>query len=209
MAEIKIISLEPQLQKQVESARSALDRGQPEQAVELCAKILAVHPDCLQVRKMERAAQLKFAALRRNLVAKLFTTVSSAPFLLGGNLKLKSDPRSALATAERLLRSNPHNVAALHLLGEAASALGWTDTAVFAHENASDLEPDRPDLLISLGKACVAAGRSADAVSAANQALEIQPGNIEAKTLLQNALVAVSVKAGKWEQGGEVGRKVT
>ena len=203
MAEIKIISLERHLQKQVESARGALDRGQPEQAIELCAKILEVHPDCLQVRKMERAAQLKFAAIRRSLVSKLVTSVSSAPFLLSGSLKLKNDPRSALATAERLLRGNPYNVAALHLLGEAATALGWTDTAVFAHENASDLEPDRPDLLISLGNACLAAGRAADAVSVAKQVVGLQPENAEAQTLLQNALVAIRVKAGKWEKDGE------
>ncbi len=203
MSEITIASLAPHLQKQVESARAALDRGRPEQALELCAAVLALQPDCLQVRKLERAAQLRLAAHRRSLVAKIVSAVSSAPFILGGNLKLKDDPRSALATAERLLRRNPQSVAALNLLGQAATELGWTETAVFAHEAASDLEPERPDLLLSLGNAYLAAGRATDAVSAANQTLHLEPGSAEAKTLLQNAQVAITVVDGKWAQGGE------
>lgn len=203
MSEITIASLAPHLQKQVESARAALDRGRPEQALELCAAVLALQPDCLQVRKLERAAQLRLAAHRRSLVAKIVSAVSSAPFILGGNLKLKDDPRSALATAERLLRRNPQSVAALNLLGQAATELGWTETAVFAHEAASDLEPERPDLLLSLGNAYLAAGRATDAVSAANQTLNLEPGSAEAKTLLQNAQVAITVVDGKWAQGGE------
>ena len=203
MPEITIASLDPQLQKQVESARAALDRGRPEQALELCASVLALQPDCLQVRKLERAAQLRLAAHRRSLVAKIVSAVSSAPFILGGNMKLKEDPRSALATAERLLRRNPQNVAALNLLGQAATELGWAETAVFAQETASDLEPERVDLLLSLGQAYLAAGRTSDAVSTANQTLLVEPGSVEAKVLLQNALVAASVVGGKWTQGSE------
>src|ERR1700712_1232631 len=203
MPETTIASLPPHLQKQVESARSALDRGRPEQALALCQAVLSVQPDCLQVRKLERAAQLKFAAIRRSLVAKLVTAVSSAPFLLSGNLKLKDDPRSALVTAERLLRRDPQSVSALNLLGQAATELGWTETAVFAHETASDLEPDRIDLLVSLGRAYLAAGRASDAVSAANQALQLQAGNADAQALLQDSLVAVTVAKGKWDQKGD------
>jgi len=208
MSEIPITSLDSQLQKQVESARSALDRGRPEQALELCHSVLAAQPDCLQVRKMERAAQLKFAAIRRGLVSRWVSAVSTAPFLLSGNLKLKDDPRSALATAERLLRRDPHSVAALNLLGQSATELGWIETAVFAHETASDLEPDRLDLLLSLGRAYLAASRASDAVETANQALKSQPASSDAQSLLQDALVAISVANGKWERGQDSSGKV-
>ncbi len=202
MPETPITALDSQLQKQVESARSALDRGRPEQALELCHAVLAAQPDCLQVRKMERAAQLKFAAIRRGLVSRWVSAVSTAPFLLSGNFKLKDDPRGALATAERLLRRDPHCVAALDLLGQSATELGWSETAVFAHETASDLEPDRLDLLLALGRAYLAAARAHDAVETANQALKLQPANSEAQSLKQDALVAVSVTNGKWDQSG-------
>lgn len=199
MPEITIALLTPQLQKQVESARAALDRGRPEQALELCQSVLQVQPDCLQVRKLERAAQLKFAALRRSVVARMVNAVSSAPFLLNASLKLKDDPRSALATAERLLRKDPHSVPALNLLGQAATELGWTETAIFAHQMASDLEPERIDLLISLGYAFLAGSRISDAEGTANQALALQPNNTDAHKLLETVLLASA--SAKWEQG--------
>jgi len=205
MPEITIALLTPQLQKQVESARAALDRGRPEQALELCQAVLQVQPDCLQVRKLERAAQLKFAALRRNVVARMVNAVSSAPFLLNASLKLKDDPRSALATAERLLRKDPHSVSALNLLGQAATELGWTETAIFAHQMASDLEPERIDLLISLGYAFLAGSRISDAEGTANQALALQPNNTDAHKLLETVLLASA--SAKWEQGSVGARR--
>jgi len=201
MANLLITSLDPQLQKQVEGARAALDRGKPEQAIELCAAILTVQPDCLQVRKLERAAQLKFAAIRRGLVARLVNAVSTAPFIFNANLKLKDDPRGSLATAERLLRRDPHSVPALNLLGQSATALGWTETAVFAHEAASDLEPERTDLLVLLGQAYLAAGRNADAIGAAHQALQLDPDEFAAKGLLQHAQVAHTLARGNLDRG--------
>jgi len=199
MPEISIASLDPQLQKQVESARAALDRGRPEQALEYCQAVLRVQPDCLPVRKLERAAQLKFAALHRSIVAKLVRAVSSAPFILNANLKLKDDPRSALETAERLLRRDPHSVPALNLLGQAATELGWTETAIFAHQMASDLEPERIDLLILLGHAHLAGGRLRDAESTANEALALQPNNLDAHKLLETVLVANA--SAQWQRG--------
>jgi tetratricopeptide (TPR) repeat protein len=203
MPEVLVSALSFALQKQVESARSAFDRGKPAQAAELCAAILDEQPACLSVRKLERAAQLKVAAMRQGGLSKLVRAVSTAPFLLGGSLKLKEDPRSAFASAERLLRRDPHNTAALGLLGQAAMALNWPETAVFAYEAASDDEPDRPDLWVALSGAYLAAGRAKDAVHAADEALRIQPANSDALALQRTASVAVTMVKGKWEQGGD------
>lgn len=203
MPEVLVSTLSFALQKQVESARAAFDRGKPAQAAEWCAVILDEQPACLSVRKLERAAQLKVAAMRQGGLSKLVRAVSTAPFLLGGSLKLKEDPRAAFASAERLLRRDPHNTAALGLLGQAAMALNWPETAVFAYEAASDDEPDRPDLWVALSGAYLAAGRAKDAVHAADEALRIQPANADALALQRTAAVAVTMAAGKWEQGGD------
>ncbi len=203
MPEVLVSTLSFALQKQVESARAAFDRGKPSQAVELCAVILDEQPACLSVRKLERAAQLKVAAMRQGGLSKLVRAVSTAPFLLGGSLKLKDDPRAAFASAERLLRRDPHNTAALGLLGQAAMALNWPETAVFAYEAASDDEPDRPDLWVALSGAYLAAGRAKDAVHAADEALRIQPANSDALALQRTASVAVTMSKGKWEHGGD------
>lgn len=208
MPEVPVSALSFPLQKQVESARMALDKGRVEQAIELCGLILNEQPACLAVRKMERAAQLKLAVMRRSAVSRLVRAVSTAPFLLGGSLKLKDDPRAAFASAERLLRRDPHNTAALNLLGQAAMALGWPETAVFAYEAVSDLEPDRPDLLIALSGAYLAGGRARDAMHAADEALRLQPANADALALQRTASVAVTMAQGRWEQGGDSRGKV-
>lgn len=201
MSEVTVSNLEFRLQKQVENARAAFDRGDSEQAMELCAAVLEAEPACLTVRKLERAAQLKLAASKRNSVSQLVRAVSSAPQLLTGSMFLKAEPRNALVTAERLLRRDPQNVGALCLMGQATTALGWSETAVFAYEAASDLEPERQDIWVALGGAYVAVGRSADAVGAASQALQLNPANIEAQTLLRDA--SVTVAQGEKEQSGE------
>jgi tetratricopeptide (TPR) repeat protein len=208
MPEVAVSSLEPRLQKQVESAQAAFNRGKTEQALELCTAVLEAQPACLAVRKLERAARLKFEAGRRNVVSKLVTAVSAAPLLLGGNMQLKEEPLTALATAERLLRRNPQNVAALSLLGQAAAALGWTGTAVFAHEAASDLEPERADLWIALSGAYLTDNRAKDAILAADEALRLHPGNAEAQTLLRDATVSMTVTQGNWDKGGDFRNKL-
>jgi cytochrome c-type biogenesis protein CcmH/NrfG len=203
MPEVLVSALSFALQKQAESARAAFDRGKAEQAAELCARILDEQPACLSMRKLERAALLKVAAMRQNGLSKLVRAVSTAPFLLGGSLKLKDEPRAAFASAEKLLRRDPHNTAALGLLGQAAMALGWPETAVFAYEAASDDEPDRPDLWIALGGAYLMAGRAKDAGHAADEALRLHPANADALALQRTAAVSVTMTQGKWEQGGD------
>lgn len=203
MPEVLVTALSFARQKQMESARAAFDRGKPAQAAELCAAILDEQPACLSARKLERAALLKLATARPSGLSKMVQAVSNAPFLLSGSLKLKGEPRAALAGAEKLLRRDPQSLAALGLLGQAAMALGWPETAVFAYEAASDLDHSRPDLLVALSGAYLAAGRAKDAVHAADEALRLQPANADALALQRTAAVAVTMAKGKWEQSGD------
>lgn len=203
MPEVPVSALSLVLQKQMESARAAFDRGKPAQAAEQCARILDEQPACLSVRKLERAALLKLATTRTGGLSKMVQAVSNAPFLLGGSMKLKDEPRSALASAAKLLRRDPQNIAALGLLGQAAVALGWPETAVFAYEAASDLDHSRPDLLVALSGAYLAAGRAKDAVHAADEALRLQPANADALALQRTASVAATMAKGKWGQRGD------
>ena len=201
MSEVSVAVLEPCLREQAASAQAALNRGRTELALELCVAVLSAQPGCLAVRRLERAARLKHFATRRDTVSQLVTAVSSAPLLLDANVQLREDPRAALLTAERLLRRDPQNLAALCLLGQAATALGWKETAIFAHETASDLAPERPDLWLSLGVAYLAAGRAKDAISAAEEALRLHPADGEAQTVLRNATVSLGIAQGKWDRG--------
>lgn len=207
MAEITVAALEPRLQKQVESARTAFERGRHEHAVEAAAAVLKEQPSCLPVRRLLRAAQLK-QAVEKSSFGRFMANVSSAPFVFGGSRQMKEQPLAAVACADKLLLRDAHNVAALVLLGEAATGLGWNETAVFAYEAAIELEPDRPFLMLSLGHALLAAGRAPEAVKAAQKVLFDQPDNAAAEMLLRNASVAVTMAKGKWEQDSDYRSKL-
>ncbi|HKB57269.1 MAG TPA: hypothetical protein VKC51_06740 [Lacunisphaera sp.] len=208
MSEVLVNSLSIALQKQVESARAAFDRGKPEQAAELCAKILEEQPACLSVRKLERAALLKLASARQSGLSKFVMAVSHAPFLLGGSIRLKTEPQVTFASAAKLLQRDPKDISALNLMGQAAMALGWQETAVFAFEAASDLNHERVDIWISLSGAYLASGRAKDAAHAAEEALRLHPANADALTLQRSAAVAVTMAKGKREQRGDYRSKL-
>jgi tetratricopeptide (TPR) repeat protein len=202
MPEVAVNTLELRLQKQVESARVAFEKGRYEHAVETAGLVLREQPSCLPVRKLMRAAQLKLASGKSGLFGRMMTSMSSAPFVLGGSFQLKDKPLNAVVAADKLLASDANNVAALTLLGQGAGALGWLETAVFAYDAARSCEPDRPDLNLALGLALLAAGRAAEAVQAAQDVLRIQPNHAEGQDLLRNASIAVTMAKGNWETQG-------
>lgn len=209
MAEQSVASLEPRLQKLVESARTAFERGSFDYAIELSRDVLAVAPGCLPVRKLQRAAQLKKgAAGKGGFFAKALGSVSTAPFLLSGSSALAKDPAKALASAQKMLDADPASAPGLRLLGNAASALGWHETAVFAFEALRENEPDDLETLVALGRAHLGAGRADAAVRCAEAVLARESINGPAQALLKDASVAQTMKAGRWEEGGDFRAKV-
>jgi len=208
MAEQSVASLEPRLQKLVESARTAFERGNFDYAIELAREVLAVAPGCLPVRKLQRAAQLKRGGSKGGFFAKAIGSVSTAPFLLSGNSALAKDPAKALASAQKMLDADPASAPGLRLLGNAANALGWHETAVFAFEALRENEPDDLETLVALGRAHLGAGRAEAAVRCAEAVLARESINGPAQTLLKDASVAQTMKAGRWEEGGDFRAKV-
>lgn len=204
MAEIPVAALDARLQKQVESARAAFARGEDERVVALCREVLQAAPGCLPVRKLQRAAQLRAGGSSgKGFFAKALGSVSAAPFLVTGKLQLGDDPAKALASAERMLDADPRSRAGLALLGDAATALGWRETAVFAAEARRELDPQDVAVLVTLGRAQLAAGRPEAAVQAAEAALQLESFHGPAQALLKDASVALSLRRGNWEERGD------
>lgn len=207
MPEQSVASLEPRLQKLVESARVAFERGNYDYAIELAREVLATAPGCLPVRKLHRAAQLKRGG-GSGFWEKALGRVSTAPFLVTGKATLAKDPAKAFASAQKMLESDPHSAAGLRLLGGAASALGWHETAVFAFEALRENAPDDLASLVALGRAHLEAGRADVAVRCAEAVLVREPINGAAQGLQKDASVAQTMKAGRWEDGGDFRTKV-
>lgn len=208
MDEQSVASLEPRLQKLVESARVAFERGNYDYAIELARDVLAVAPGCLPVRKLQRTAQLKRGAGRSGFFAKALGSVSAAPFLVSGSAALAKDPAKALVNAQKMLDVDPHSAMGLRLLGTAAGALGWHETAVFAFEALRENAPDDLANLVALGRAHLGAGRADAAVRCAEAVLARESINGPAQSLLKDASVAQTMKAGRWEEGGDFRGKV-
>lgn len=200
MSEILISDLDPRLQKQVENARFAIDRGNLEYAIEICSSVLAREPACLPVRKLLRAAQMKLFRSKNKMMAKLTGGLPSALALMGASAKMKKDPAKAMEAIEKALTKDPTNSAAHKALAQAAEKLKLFDTAVFAWETIRDQSPENVKVLLALGNAYIAAERGEDAVGVGEKILQLSPGNGEAQDLLKTGSVSQSLTKGKWEE---------
>jgi len=142
--------------KRFQNACRAFESGEFDYALSACAVLLAAHPECLPVRRLQRAALLGKFPKRGDWFGKLVGVVSRLS-LSFGSTRAKKTLFEQLARAENRLVKNPYDTAALRLLGEAATALGWIETAVFAYEAIRELEPANRANLFSLGTALLAA----------------------------------------------------
>lgn len=199
MSEVAVTSLDPRLQKLIDNARIALDRGQLDYTLDACAQILKSAPGCLPVRRLQRAAQLRDFRSKNKFMAKAFGGFSGGALMFSGG---KKDPAKALESAEAMLAKDPTSVAALKLLSEAASGLGLLETAAFALDAVRELEPENRANLLALGEAYIAAGKPAEAVKTADALLKLKPADAEAQSLLRKASVAQTVTKGNWDAQG-------
>jgi tetratricopeptide (TPR) repeat protein len=198
MPEIAVTALDPRQQKLVENARIALERGQPEYTLELCAQVLRAAPGCLAVRRLQRVAQLRGFKSKNKFFAKAMGGFSTAPFVFGG----KKEPAKALELAEALLAKDPTSVAGLKVLAEAATGLGLLETVAFALDAIRELEPENRVNLLALGEAWLAAGRPAEALKIVDALLRTRPADADAQALMRKASVAQTVTQGNWETKG-------
>lgn len=199
MPEIAITSLDVRLQRQVDLARTAIDRGNTEYAINICRTILQSFPGCLGVRRLLRAAQLKLFKARNPLFARALAGVQMVPALIMAQAWMKKAPERALITTESALTLNPNSVAALRTHARAARALDLPETAVFALEAASEMRPENRTLLFDLADAYIAAQRTDDALVIADRLLKADPANGVLQELLRRASVAQSIQQGRWD----------
>lgn len=200
MPEILISDLDSRLQKQVENARFAIDRGNLQYAIEICTHVLSQEPGCLPVRKLLRAAQMKLFRSKSKMMAKVFGGLGGAASVMSGSSKVKKEPKVALEAAEKALGKDPTNVGAHKLIAQAATALEYPETKVFAWECIRDTAPENIPNLLALGQTYIDAQRGEDAVEIGEKILRLNPGNGDAQDLLKTGSVSQSLSRGKWEE---------
>ena len=202
MSEQPLSNIDPRLQKQVQNARRAIDKGNPSYAIPICTDILKRFPGLYDVRKVLRDAQ-KLATGEGSAAKRFFAKVTSAPFALGGASKVKKDPKRVLETAEAMLTEDPTNVMAHKFLGQAAEELKYFNTAVFAYTGIEELEPENVENLKALANALIEIGQTQEAIKKCDSVIRIAPSDGDAQTIIRRASVAQSLEEGKWEEDND------
>ena len=196
MQEVPLTSLDVRLQKQVETAQVALQRGNFDYVIEVTGQVLKHAPGCLPVRRLQRVALMKRLDGKNKLISKALGSVTMAGFMFGGG---KKDPAKSFENAEKMILADPTNVAALKSLGENATALGLMETAAFAWECIREVQPKDHDTLVHLAEAYIAAKMHKEAVRVADELLKLRPQDGDALALMRKASVAQTMDKGNWE----------
>lgn len=195
MQEITVSSLDPRLQKQIENAQVALQRGNYDYVIEVCGNVLKLARGCVPVRRLQRAALYKKFEKKNKFFTKALGSVTTAGFMFAG----KKDPEKGIENAEKMLLADPSNVAALKLLAESATQLELYETAAFAWEGIRDAQPRDHDTLINLAEAYLTAKMPKEALKVADDLLHIKPQDGDALALMRKASVAQTMDKGNWE----------
>jgi len=195
MQEVPLNSLEFRLQKQIENAQVALQRGNFDYVVEITTQVLRQEPGCVPVRRLQRVALVKRAAAHNNFMSKAKGTMTMAGFMFSS----KKDPIKALESADKLLHADPNNIAALKAFAEATKALGLMETSAFGWEAIRDLQPKDHDTMIALCEAFIEAKMYKEAVGVAEDLLKLRPNDGDALALMRKTSVAQTMDKGKWE----------
>ena len=205
MPEIPVSSLDVRIQKQLENAQVALQRGNLDYVIEVTAQVLKAAPGCLPVRRLQRAAQLRHFNSKNKLFSKAFGSVTQAGFLFGGG---KKEPAKQLENAEKLLTADPTSVPALKLLAEAAQGLDLPETVAFAWEAIHELNPADREAMLTLADAYLAAKKPKEALRTADKLLKISPQDGDALAVMRKAAIAQTTEKGNWEDKGSFREKL-
>ncbi|MDQ8208710.1 tetratricopeptide repeat protein [Coraliomargarita sp. SDUM461003] len=199
MEEVALKDLDTRLQKQIENARKAVDKN-PSYAVDILINIVSRNVACLEARKILRQAQQRATKGKTKGLGGFLSKVTSIPFSMGSESKIKKDPKKAIDSAEQMLNSNPDNVVGHKILGAAAEALELYSTAVFAYESVRKLEPNNTENIKSLMTVHIKTGNSEEAIRIGEAAYRANPSDDEVQTLIKKASVEQTMEKGKWEE---------
>ncbi|HEX2101071.1 MAG TPA: tetratricopeptide repeat protein [Candidatus Synoicihabitans sp.] len=204
MPEIAVSSLEPRLKRMVESADAAAAQGNLDYAMEVWGVVLRTVPSCWEVRQRRHEARTRQGEKTLPWRQYLAHAIRDRFSAISGSGSLEQRAERADAAVER----DPTDVKAWRVLAEAAEALGWAETAVWAWQRASHVRGDDRLVLLGLSRASLAAGRATEAVAAAETLLRLYPHDGDGLAILRRASVAATMQTGRWDVAGDFRTKL-
>ncbi len=203
MPEKELRDIPRPLRERYEKAVAAIQRNNLDYAISILGQVLQKEPAFYTGREALRAAQFKKTGGGRGFLKRMFGTASSSPLLAKGQLELRTNAIEALHTAEQILNSDPHSVAAHRLLAEAALASDLPRTAVLSLEIVFRNAPDR-EAALKLGEALARAGHSERGEKILGELASAFPGDADILRVLKNVSANRTMSEGGYDalEGG-------
>jgi tetratricopeptide (TPR) repeat protein len=164
-------------------------------AISLLQGILKQEPQFLTGRQLLRRTEVT----RLKSAKKKFFNVSTASVaVMKAQREMKKDPKRAVELIEKVLEDEPYNKQANLALKEAAAAVGWLETAIFALQTYLEENSRDTKVLHELARLYHDLGDSEREVEVYNRITAIDPGDGAALRLGKDASARGSMKSGGW-----------
>ena len=169
-------------------------------AITLFKEIVQFDPGFLDAREKLRKCERDYCE-KMGAFAKVLSMISSAKFLIKGNILKAKKPKEAMDQAEEALAVNLFNPAALNLRAESAKKLGAMFICVEAYEIIVERDDKNESNIVKLGDYYKADGQGIKYLTVCQKLADKYPGDLEKLALLREAAALASMEKGKWGQG--------
>jgi tetratricopeptide (TPR) repeat protein len=164
-------------------------------AISLLQGILKQEPQFLTGRQLLRRTEV---TRLKSAKKKLFNVSTASVSVMKAQREMKKDPKRAIELIEKILEDEPYNKQANLALKEAAAAVGWLETAVFALQTYLEENPRDTKVLHELARLYHDQGESEREVEIYNRITAIDPADAAALRLGKDASARGSMKSGGW-----------
>ena len=183
-----------------EKSMAAFERGNFGYAVDMLKRIVDMEPAFLLARKNLHVAQIKSALAKKpTAMTHQLSSLKGAFTLMGGQGKLKKDPKAALAVAEKLVDLDPLNFSFLKFYAQAAEAAELPLAAVQLLDLAKPYFAKDVTFLRLLAQLFIGVNMPNEARECYAAVVELLPGDQLAIKNLKDTAALASIKKGNWD----------
>ena len=191
--------VQPQAREYFEKGITALRKDNLDYATKLFEQALRREPGFFECREALRLNQFKRSGKKSGLF-KMFGKTTSTSLLPKGQLALKKDPLEAILVAEQVLNDDPYSVMGNKLLADAATAAGFTRTALFAWDLVMQKHPDDKTYTMRYCQALVNNGDLVKAEETCTALAKMHPGDQEVLQLSKNLTASRTLSEGGYDK---------
>lgn len=188
---------------------TALERGNPDYAIDIFERCLQKSPGFLQARRYLRVAQIqRFKRKRSGILTHLITSVTGNSYYMTARAMLRAGKNEqALEQAEKLMAMDPLNKRFVHVFAESASKAGLPTAAIQTLEIVRESYPTDHELMLWLGTLHLEMGNAKPARECFERLSELKPNDPQVLRSLKNATALESL-ATDWKDSDNLQDKM-